>query len=159
MESIRRTHSCSGISSRTSEIISAGWSKGTNTAYQSGWVKWSGWCDQRSLKPLSCDGQHFLELLELFDSGQHRSINVIRSAVSMTHETIEGVPIGQHPLVTRLMRGVYNLRPPRPRYSSTRDVEVVAQHIVSMGENSSLSLKSLSQKLAFDGPCSGQQSI
>ena len=28
-------------------------------------------------------------------------------------------------------------------------MEVVAQHIVSMGENSSLSLKSLSQKLAF----------
>ena len=95
--------------------------------------------------------QHFLEFLtELFDSGlQHRSINVIRSAVSMTHETTEGIPISQHPLVTRLRRGVYNLRPPKPRYSFTWDVDIVVQHILNMGENSTLSLKSLSQKLAF----------
>ena len=64
----------------------------------------------------------------------------------MTHERIEGLPIGQHPLVTRLMKGVYNLRPPRPRYSHTWDVDLVVQHI---GENSDLTLKRLSRKLAF----------
>ena len=115
---------------------------------QSGWLKWAGWCSKRSLNPLSSDVQHFLDFLtELFDSGlQHRTINVIRSAVSMTHERIEGLPIGQHPLVTRLMKGVFNLRPPRPRYSYTWDVDLVVQHI---GENSDLTLKRLSRKLAF----------
>ena len=67
----------------------------------------------------------------------------------MTHRNVEGIPIGQHPLVTRLMKGVYNLRPPKPRYSYTWDVDVVAQYIVSMGDNADLSLKKLSQKLAF----------
>ena len=38
LESIRRAHT----SGRASEIISAGWRKGTNSAYQSGWLKW-GW--------------------------------------------------------------------------------------------------------------------
>ena len=94
LESIRRTCSLSGISERTSDIITAGWRRGTNPAYQLGWVKWNGWCDARRLNPLSCIVQHFLEFLtELFDSGlQHRTINVVRSTVSMTHEKVDGVP-------------------------------------------------------------------
>ena len=151
LESVRRTCSLSGISERTSDIITAGWRRRTNSAYQSGWVKWNSWCDARRLNSLSCSVQHFLEFLtELFDSGlQHRTINVVRSAVSMTHERVEGVPIGQHPLVTRLMKGVYNLRLPKPRYTYTWDVDMVTQYIVGMGENTSLPLRQLSQKLAL----------
>jgi len=66
----------------------------------------------------------------------------------MTHSQVEGVPIGQHPLVSRLMKGVYNCRPPQPRYSSTWDVDTVIEHIQGLGANSELSLKQLSQKLA-----------
>ena len=104
LESVRHACSMSGISERATDIISAGWWRGTNSAYQSGWIKWTGWCSTRGLNPLSCSVQHFLDFLtELFDSGlQHRTINVVRSAVSMTHEEVEGIPIGQHPLVTRL---------------------------------------------------------
>ena len=65
----------------------------------------------------------------------------------MTHRHIEGVPIGQHPLVTRLLKGVYNTRPPKPRYTETWDVDGVLNHLTSLGENSQLSLKQLSQKL------------
>ena len=86
---------------------------------QTRWVKWNGWCDARCLNPLWCSVQHFVDsLTELFDSGlQHDTTNVVRSAVSMTHETVEGVPISQHPLVRRLMKGVYNPRLPKPRYT------------------------------------------
>ena len=60
--------------------------------------------------------QHFLEfLVGLYDQGlQHRSLNSIRSAVSVTHKQVEGSPIGQHPLVNRLLRSVHNQRPPQP---------------------------------------------
>lgn len=67
----------------------------------------------------------------------------------MTHDYIEGIPIGQHPLVTHLMKGVYNSRPPKPRYSVTWDVDVVVKYLMSLGPNSSLSLRQLSQKLAL----------
>ena len=50
-------------------------------------------------------------------------------------------------MVTRLLKGVYNQRPPMPRYSTTWDVGVVTKHIAAMGGNESLSLKQLSQKL------------
>lgn len=151
LESIQHAHTLSGVSERASAIISAGWRKGTNSAYQLGWLKGAGWCDKRCPDPLSCDVQHFLDLLtELFDDGlQHRTINMIHSAVSVTRERVEGMPIGQHPLVSRLMKGVDNLRPPTPRYTYTWDVERVIQCMAAMGESTKLPWKKLSQKLAF----------
>ena len=56
---------------------------------------------------------------------QYQSINTIRSAVSMTHEQVEGVPVGKHPLVSQLLKGIYNSRPLQPRYSTTWEVDIV----------------------------------
>ena len=67
----------------------------------------------------------------------------------MMHDRVEGVPIGQHPLVIRLLKGVYNLRPPQPRYSDTWNVDMVIQHLQFLGDNSKLTLKVLGQKLAL----------
>ena len=149
LEGVREGHLAEGISKRASDLILSGWSAGTNATYQSGWAKWSSWCAARKVNPFSGDVQSFLDFLaQLYQQElQHRSINTIRSAVSMTHKQIEGVPICQHPLVTRILKGVYNSRPPLPRYSSTWDMEIVTKHILSMGNNEDLSLKQLSQKL------------
>ena len=99
--------------------------------------------------PMVTQGQ--LQLLsELFEDGlQHRTINSIRSAVSMTHDQVEDAPIGQHLLVTRPLKGVYNLRPPQPRYSDTWNVDMVIRHLQSLGNYSKLTLKVLGQKLAL----------
>ena len=149
LESLRCQHLAAGLSERSSKLIRAGWSGGTNTTYQSGWKRWHSWCIKRKIDPFSCDIQSFLDFLaSLYEEGlQHQSINTIRSAVSMTHRHIEGVPIGQHPLVTRLLKGVYNTRPPKRRYTETWDVDGVLNHLTSLGENSQLSRKQLSQKL------------
>ena len=65
------------------------------------------------------------------------------------HEKVDGVDVGQHPLITRLLKGVYNVRPPLPRYSDTWDVQLVLNYIESLGESDKLSLKSLSLKTVF----------
>ena len=151
MEGLRKNHRAAGISERSSKLILSGWSKGTTSSYQSGWKKWSCWCNRREINPFSCDIKHFLDFLsEVFEDGlQHRTINSIRSAVSMTHDRVEGVPTRQHPLVTRLLKGVYNLCSPHPRYSDTWNVDMVIQHLQSLGDNSKLTLKVLGQKLAL----------
>ena len=131
MESIRRQHSAAGVSGDTSALLLAGWSRGTNSTYQTGWKRWSSWCQGRKADPVSCGVQPFLEFItSLFKEGlEYRTINLMRSAVSSVHETIDGTPIGQHPLVKQLFRGVYNSRPPQPRYTSTWDVNLVLDHI------------------------------
>ena len=66
----------------------------------------------------------------------------------MTHNRVEGVPVGQHLMVTGLLKGECNLRPPQPRYSETWDVDMVVRFLLSLEDNSALTLKTLSQKLA-----------
>ena len=41
----------------------------------------------------------------------------------MTHEEVDGTRVGQHPLVTRFLKGVFNSRPPAPKYVATWDVD------------------------------------
>ncbi len=64
--------------------------------------------------------------------------------------------VGQHPLVTRLIKGAFHQRPPQPRYAETWDVAKVTAHINSMGENVTLSINDLTLKtvalLAFTRP-------
>jgi len=55
MEGIRQRHTAAGISNRASRLILAGWSKATNTAYQSSWERWNRWCVKREIDPFSCD--------------------------------------------------------------------------------------------------------
>ena len=89
-------------------------------------------------------------LAELFKDGyKYRSLNSYRSAISALHSKVDGHPIGQHPLITRMLIGVYNERPPLPRYSSFWDVGAVLKYLQSWGKNDQLSLRQLTLKSAM----------
>ena len=95
-------------------------------------------------------------LANAFSDGlEYRSINVLPSAISPTHSRIDNFLVGQHPHVTKLMQGILNSRPPKPRYSYTWDVKKVTAHLASLVSKSSLSLKQLLRKLVmfFDLAC------
>jgi len=51
----------------------------------------------------------------------------------VTCDPIEGLPVGQHPLVKRLMKGIYNSRPPQSWYSNTWDASKVLKYLASLG--------------------------
>ena len=100
------------MSSRRSKTISN---------YNSAWKKWEGWCKQRGTHPFQADVSAILGFLaDQFEEGrQYRSLNYYSSALSSTHLPVEGFPVGQHPLVVRLLKGAYIQQPPKPRYSQT----------------------------------------
>ena len=50
--------------------------------------------------------------------------------------------------VIRLLKGILNNRPAKPRYTLTWHIHLVTQHLKDMGLNQSLPLKRLSWKLA-----------
>ena len=56
--------------------------------------------------------------------------------------------ISQHPLIKRFIKGIFNLRPPQPRYPEIWDVSIVFQFIDEWGHNEHLSLKQLTTKTA-----------
>ena len=91
-------------------------------------------------------------MAEQFAEGkQYRTINVLRSAISSAHVYANNKPIGQHPLVIRLMRGVSICRPPQSRYQHTWDVALVTEYLSlsRLGANDTLSEKKLAQKLCM----------
>ena len=64
--------------------------------------------------------------------------------------------MGQHPLVSRLLKGAFNERPLLSRYLSFWNVDIVLAHLWGLGSNGSLSLKTLTLKtvmlMALAGP-------
>ena len=90
--------------------------------------------------------QILLFLYDLFQSGVGYSVmNTARSSLS-TFINIDGVPVGQHPVITRFMKGFMKvIKPALPKYDFTWDVGIVITYISKINTNS---LKFLSQKLA-----------
>ena len=88
-------------------------------------------------------------LVSLFDAGKaFATINVHKSMLSSTLSLVSGASIGTEPVIVRLMKSFYNLRPPQPRYRNTWPIEKVFNLFVSMEANDNLDLKALTEKLA-----------
>ena len=103
---IRNMLSNQGISQESADIICKSWRKGTAKSYESAWKRGVSWCDQRNTNPLSASLADILQFLtDLYKEGKEYSIvNTHCSAISMSHMSIDGVVVGKHPTVCRLIR-------------------------------------------------------
>ena len=148
---IKRSLQSEGICANASKLILAAWRPGTNAIYNSAWKKWHSWCLGRkvdSFRPTLADITGFLA--HSFDEGlEYRTLNTYRSALSGVLPPIDGFPVGQHPLVVRLLKGVLNLRPAMPRYQQSWNVDTVLTYLQTLPNNEDLSLRFLIQKLAI----------
>ena len=71
-----------------------------------------------------------------------------RSALS-TFVKIDGVKVGDHPLVSRFMTGLFNQKPALPRFTETWNPQLVLNHLKTYPSTRNLSLKQLTQKLVM----------
>ena len=86
-------------------------------------------------------------LAHLFDLNKsYRTINLYRSALSSTLKPIDGFCVGKHPLVCRLLKGVFNKRPPTQKLCQSWSVIQVLDLLKSLSPSSSLDLKTLTLK-------------
>ena len=89
-------------------------------------------------------------LATLFSSGLgYSAINTARSALSSVLLLPNNTTFGSHPLVTRFLKGVFELKPSLPRYSVIWDVGVVLQYLKSLGLATELELKTLTKKMTM----------
>ena len=102
------------------------------------------------MDPLVCEEIHILNFLaEKFEAGaSYQTLNGFRSAISKSHCGFNGVPAGASPMVRRLMKGAFNIRPPLPRYSEFWDVGQLISCLKLLHPPESLSPLQLAQKLA-----------
>lgn len=87
-------------------------------------------------------------LTDQFTNGLgYSSINTARSALSAFGIMLGQYPAGSHPTVIRFMRGVFNIRPLRSRYTEVWDVNKMLRYLRSLSPVKYLSLKDLTIKL------------
>lgn len=99
-------------------------------------------------------------LNELFEEGKsYSSINTARSTLSCFLTNSSGNTIGNSPSVKRFMKGVFELRPPVPRYKFIWDVSIVLNFLGEFFPNDTLSLKVLTFKCAMLLALSSMQRI
>ena len=129
----------------------ASWRPSTKKLYTTYLNKWAVYCVQREISicsptlPQACK---FLRLLAEKGLG-YATVNTARSALSAILCTFDGVTFGNHSIVCRLLKGIYEKNPPKPRYQEFWNVNAVFQLFLSWGNNAQLSLKLLSLKLAM----------
>ena len=148
---LRQKFTDQNLSSTARDLLISSWRTKSNRTYDSHFKKWVCWCSSRGSDPISGPVSEVANFLaDLHKEGyQSSSLNVFRSAISSVHDKVDGVEVGKHPIVSRLLKGAFHLRPPLPRYSSTWNVDTVLRYLKSLGPTSSLSLKSLTYKLVM----------
>ena len=127
------------------------WRPKTRRSYFVYLRKWQTLCIQKNwnkLRPTVNQVIYFLT--SLFRSGlSYGSVNLARSALSSSLPYLDGKAVGQHPVICKILKGMYNRRPQQSRYSSTWDVDVVLEYIREMSPLSILPLRELTRKMVM----------
>ena len=115
--------------------------------------KWILFCSARKIDLIYTNITDALEFLAtMFDQKlSYSSINSTCSTLSTILQTSSNCnyTFGEHPDVKRFMKGVYQNRPPMPRYNKTWDVNVILQYLRGMRKATELSIKELTLKLVM----------
>ncbi len=137
------------ISTTAKEVIMASWREGTKKQYCTYLTKWKQFCDERNINWLDAEVEQGIDFLAyLFEQKlSYSAINSARSALSALLTPKDGMAFGEHRLVCRFLKGVFEIKPSLPKYMEIWDVEQVLTYLRSL--NFELSLKQLTHKLVM----------
>ena len=141
-----------GVPLRAQQIILQSWRQGTSKQYKVYLNKWAHFAQgnaRSALSPVVADVLEFMS--HLYDSGLgYSGLNTCRAALSSavvlqdSHWTV-----GNHPMLIRFLKGVFQTRPALPRYHATRDVGIVLQYLKGLAPATDITLKALSMKVVM----------
>ena len=151
MSRVRESYRNRGFSKTATNIIMCSWRKGTQKQYETYIKRWLQYCGEKQISAIS-ENVEIVEVIK-FLTNQYKknlgysALNTARGALSSLGIRCEGHLIGAHPDVVRFMKGVYNRRPPIPRYTHTWDLNVVLNFLRKLSPVKFLTLKDLTLKL------------
>ena len=108
LDCVRSSLQDRGLSERAIKLICASWRSNTEASYSSCWRVWINWCSKEGVNPINTSVEKIIEFLAVqFNQGkQYSTLNSYRSSISVTHMPVDGVQLGKHPFISRLMKGV-----------------------------------------------------
>ena len=124
---------------------------GTKKIYKSRQKMFKAYCDDLGCKPEMAPVNvvlNFFSLLHSVMGYSYQSICGFRSAISKMHEGWYGKSLGEALPIHRMIKAVYNLNPPQPRYADTWDPEQLLGYLETLGSVEDLSDMDLSIRTA-----------
>jgi integrase len=112
-------------------------------------LKWRHFCDSHNWNYVFATvGQGLIFLQQLLNNGSGYSVlNTARSALSAIIILPSGPAFGSHPDVCLFMKGVFNLKPTKPKYVSTWDPTVVLSFLEGWSPADYIDLEKLTLKI------------
>ena len=159
MSVIREFYQTQGISRSATKLLLASWRGGTKKQYDVYIKKWTKFCAERQANQIHAIVVDVLDFFtELYEKGfTYSAINTARSALSSFVLLDDGSSVGKNPLFSRLLKGVFQSRAPKPKYTEVWDVQIVLSYLRTLHPVDSLSLKDLSFKFMLLLLVSGQR--
>lgn len=127
MSCLRNSFAKYNISGNVADILMASWRSGTQKQYKIYIEQWLKFCGERKINCYSPQISQVLNFLAgLYDKQlSYSTLNTARSALSSILHVDTCRNFGSHPLTVRFMKGVFEKRPPHPRYNKIWDVSLV----------------------------------
>ena len=127
MAAINTQLSARGFSRRVRNLLSASWRAGTQKDYSGKFKHFSSWCSGKQIDLYSASLTDLAEFFTcLFHKGlQYRTIAGYRSMLSSVLQPVKIIPVGQHPYIVRLLKGIFNSRPPTIKLLPDRELPLV----------------------------------
>ena len=124
---------------------------GTKKIYKSRQKMFETYCSDIGCEPETAPINvvlNFFSLLHSMMGYSYQSICGFRSAISKKHAGWYGKSLGEALPVHRMIKAIYNLNPPQPRYTDTWDPEQLIHYLRSLGPVQELSDLDLSVRAA-----------
>lgn len=133
-----------GIPTASLDLMMASLAKNTLSQYNSSLKSWWQFCEDNNLDFLEVHiPQIVLFFTQKFNEGaSYSTINTCRSALSL----ILGQNTTQCESVSRLIKGIYRMRPPKPKYDSTWDPNEVLKYLSNTFPYENVTLHDISLK-------------
>ena len=151
MQNIRQRLDLAGLSSEATDLVMSSWRPATKKLYDTYVEKWRLYALSNNISVDNPSIVHVVNFLaHLFASGMsHSTIGSARSALSAYLPLFDGHELGSHPLVVRLMKGIFERKPSLPKYAFTWDVGQVLRYLKALPVSSELSFKLFTYRLVM----------
>lgn len=120
-----------GFSQGVRSLLAASWRSGTQKDYSGKFKQFSSWCRGKQIDTYSASLTDCAEFLTyLYHKGlKYRTIAGYRSMLSSVLQPVNNISVGQHPHIVRLLKGIFNSRPPTVKLLPEWDLPLVLKFI------------------------------
>ncbi|POG61380.1 hypothetical protein GLOIN_2v1786700, partial [Rhizophagus irregularis DAOM 181602=DAOM 197198] len=139
------------FSDKTINLLSSSVDNRSSRTVSSAIRVWEHWCDSQHVDPVTCPINKICEFFsDMLTFGKsYNTIAGYRSAISEIHERIDNFSIGTHPDILKAMQAIRIDKPPTSKSDDAIDIIPSLEFIVSLGDNSTMSIRELTCKTAF----------